>query len=254
MEQTKSYNKRAFWIFLFFGVLVMGGVLFGANYSMNWIIKNVNSNTEVQIIVEYASQLTAYANWASSNFVKFILPVSVGGVLVLSGLMVFLFNLFVFPNKTTDYSGDRADKQPGKGKRDFIDRKLEQERKNRLFLHTLSVLQREGRLLDFFQEDLSLYEDEQIGAAVRSIQEDCKKAVNKYINPKSVIDAEEGETITIEQGFDIDAIKLTGNVSGEPPFTGIVKHRGWKAGKKELPKLSDIADASIIVPAEVEIQ
>ncbi len=59
--------------------------------------------------------------------------------------------------------------------------------------------------------------------------------------------------MTIEPGFDIDSIKLIGNVSGEPPFKGVLKHRGWKAGKNEIPKLSDIQDAGIIIPAEVEI-
>ncbi len=142
----------------------------------------------------------------------------------------------------------------GKSKKDFVDQKIEQDRKTRLFLHSLSVLQRDGRLLDFFDEDLSLYDDEQIGAAVRSIHEDCKKTIKKYIDPKPVIDNEEGERVTIEPGFDIDSIKLVGNVSGEPPFEGILKHRGWKAGKKEIPKLSDIQDAAIIIPAEVEIQ
>jgi hypothetical protein len=139
-------------------------------------------------------------------------------------------------------------------KKDFLDQKIQQERKRRLFLHSLSVLQREGRLLDFFDEDLSLYEDEQIGAAVRSIQEDCKKAIKKYIDPKPVIEAEEGDPVTIKPGFDIDAIKLVGNVAGEPPFEGILKHRGWKAGKKEVPRLSDIQDSGIMIPAEVEIQ
>jgi hypothetical protein len=33
----------------------------------------------------------------------------------------------------------------------------------------LAILQREGRLMDFLQEDLSLYDDAQIGAAVRNI-------------------------------------------------------------------------------------
>ncbi len=139
-------------------------------------------------------------------------------------------------------------------KKDYADQKIEQERKRRLFLHFLSVLQREGRLLDFFAEELELYDDEQIGAAVRSIQEDCKKTVNKYLAPAPVIDKEEGEEVDIPSGFDPDAIKLTGNVSGEPPFKGILRHRGWKASKKDLPKLSDVLDPSIIVPAEVEIE
>ncbi|MDM8538299.1 DUF2760 domain-containing protein, partial [Desulfobacterales bacterium HSG17] len=107
---------------------------------------------------------------------------------------------------------------------------------------------------DFFDEDLSLYEDEQIGAAVRSVQDDCKKTIKKYFNLKTVVDKEEGESIKVEPDFDIDSIKLIGNVTGEPPFEGVVKHRGWKAGKKEIPKLSDIHDSTIIIPAEIEIQ
>jgi len=122
-----------------------------------------------------------------------------------------------------------------------------------LFLHSLSVLQREGRLLDFFDEDLGRYEDAQIGAAVRSIQEDCKRAVKKYIDPRPVVDSDEGQPITIPAGFDMDAITLVGHVTGDPPFEGIVKHPGWKAGKKEIPKLSDIQDPTIITPAEIQI-
>ena len=39
----------------------------------------------------------------------------------------------------------------------------------------LAALQREGRLVDFLQEDLSSYEDSQIGAAVRNIHTGCKR-------------------------------------------------------------------------------
>jgi len=127
------------------------------------------------------------------------------------------------------------------------------ERNKRFYIHLLSVLQREGRLLDFFGEELGQYEDVQIGAAVRSIHEQCKKSVAKYINPKAVIDKTEGDQITVESGFDASAIKLTGNVTGDPPFKGILRHKGWKASKIDLPTLSVIKDSSIISPAEVEI-
>ncbi len=147
-----------------------------------------------------------------------------------------------------------APEKDHKGKKDSSDLRMEQERNRRLFLHFLSVLQREGRLLDFFQEDLSLYDDDQIGAAVRSIQEDCKKVVEKYLGPKAVIDKDEGEEVEISAGFDPDSVKLTGNVTGEPPFKGVLRHRGWKASRREIPKLSDVLDSSIIVPAEVEIE
>ncbi len=65
---------------------------------------------------------------------------------------------------------------------------------------------------------------------------------------------DEGDPITVEPGFDMNAITLVGNVTGDPPFEGIVKHPGWKAGKKEIPKLADVADSTVITPAEIEIK
>ncbi len=123
----------------------------------------------------------------------------------------------------------------------------------RMFLHLISVLQREGRLLDFFSEDLDEYEDDQIGAAVRSIHENCKKVMDKYLTSGTVLDGEEDDEITIQPDFDPSAIKLTGNVAGDPPFKGVVRHRGWKAIKLDMPTLSGDRDPSIIAPAEVEI-
>jgi len=132
-----------------------------------------------------------------------------------------------------------------------------QERKrNERFrsLHLISLLQREGRLLDFFNEDLDSFNNEQIGAAVRKIHADCKSAIQKYIGPKPIMDQEEGENVTIEPGFDPSSIKMTGNVSGKPPFMGTLQHKGWRCSKFEMPGLSNIKDPNIIAPAEVEIQ
>ena len=121
-------------------------------------------------------------------------------------------------------------------------------------LHLLSLLQREGRLVDFLEEDLKAYDDSQIGAAVRSIQETCHATLNKYVAPEAVIDRDEGDEVTVEAGFDANAIKLTGNVSGEPPFKGILQHRGWRAAGFDLPTLSGPQDPAVIAPAEVEIE
>lgn len=127
------------------------------------------------------------------------------------------------------------------------------EKQRRYYLHLLSVLQREGRLVDFLQEDLGPYNDAQIGAAVRSIHENCKKSLEKHLSPLFIMDKNEGEEVTVPGDFDSSVIKLTGNVAGEPPFTGILRHKGWRAGKLELPMLSASGDAKIIAPAEVEI-
>ena len=127
-------------------------------------------------------------------------------------------------------------------------------KEKRLFVHLFSVLQREGRLLDFLQEDLSHYDDGQIGAAVRHIHENCKKTIAHYLRPEPVMQQAEGQTVQIAADFDRHAVKLMGNVVGEPPFTGILRHRGWQLRSISLPKLSEMENPHFIAPAEVEIQ
>lgn len=122
-------------------------------------------------------------------------------------------------------------------------------------IQVLTALQQEGRFIDFLQEDLNLYEDAQIGAAVRSIHEGCKRALGEVVELKPVLEEGEGSMVTIPPGFDSRAIRLTGNVSGNPPFKGILRHRGWKADRLELPKTVAAQEKNrVIAPAEVEIE
>ncbi len=122
-------------------------------------------------------------------------------------------------------------------------------------LQMLAILQREGRLIDFLQEDLSLYEDEQIGAAVRSIHAGCKGALAAHVTLEPVVAEAEGSPITVAPGFDAHAIRLTGDVAGEPPFRGVVRHRGWRAVKVDLPQLmASQAAQSVVAAAEVEVE
>src|SRR5262245_34707500 len=44
-------------------------------------------------------------------------------------------------------------------------------------LRLVTILQREGRLVDFFLEDIDDYTDQQVGAAVRDIHRNCRKAL-----------------------------------------------------------------------------
>ncbi len=254
MEVSKIYSKKILWIMIVLGVIIGAAVNAGIYYGMDWFLEKFGNGITEKAAAEDFSWLVRQIGLLSQSFYQLVVPIVVSSVLIAS-LIVWLIlknSISGIFDQLQVETGDNKDR--GKKKKDFIDQKIAQDRKRRLFLHSLSFLQREGRLLDFFEEDLSLYDDEQIGAAVRSIQEDCKKAVKKYIDPQPVLKNEEGDAVSIEEGFDIDAIKLVGNVSGTPPFEGILKHRGWKAGKKEIPKLSDIQDAAIIIPAEVEIQ
>jgi hypothetical protein len=119
-------------------------------------------------------------------------------------------------------------------------------------LRLLAALQEEGRLVDFFSEDITLYSDEQIGAATRGIHASCRKALSSTVTVEPVMAGEEGATVTIPAGFDPAAIRLVGAVTGGPPFTGVLRHAGWRAVAVNLPKRSG-QDPQVIAPAEVEI-
>src|SRR5438876_3283676 len=119
-------------------------------------------------------------------------------------------------------------------------------------LGLLGVLQQEGRLLDFLEEDLAGYSDEQIGAAARGIHEGCRSALRKRIGLEPVVPQGEGESIVVESGFDPAAIRLIGNVSGTPPYHGVLRHPGWRAKTATFPRRPAV-DPRVIAPAEVEI-
>ena len=117
----------------------------------------------------------------------------------------------------------------------------------------LAILQRKGRLIDFLQENISAYEDSQIGAAVRNIHKECREAIAEHLQLEPVMKETEGANVTVNEGFDPSAIRLTGNVVGSPPFRGVLRHSGWKAAKVDLPILPKNIDSSIIEPAEIEL-
>ena len=118
-------------------------------------------------------------------------------------------------------------------------------------LRLLALLQHEGRLIDFLEEDIAGYSDAQVGAAVRSIHEGCRKVLRERITLQRVIDREDGASVDVPAGFDPAAIRITGNVAGTPPFRGTLQHAGWRAAKAALPEST--SDATILAPAEVEI-
>jgi Domain of unknown function (DUF2760) len=117
----------------------------------------------------------------------------------------------------------------------------------------LALLQRDGRLVDFITEDIAPYQDEQIGAAVRDVHESCRKVLEHYLELEPIIASDEGKPVTVEPDFDPAAIKLIGNVTGKPPLKGLLRHRGWRAARVNLPPLPDSSGRSIIAPAEIEI-
>ena len=119
-------------------------------------------------------------------------------------------------------------------------------------LHVLSLLQRDGRLIDFLAENLEGFSDAEIGAAARTVHQGCKKALDAYLELEPVYKDAEGATVTVAAGFDPAAVRLTGNVVGTPPFQGALRHHGWRARKATFPPPPQ-KDPAIIAPAEVEL-
>jgi hypothetical protein len=120
-------------------------------------------------------------------------------------------------------------------------------------LQLLGILQRDARLIDFAQEDLSAYSDADIGAAARVVHEGCRKVLREHFMIEPVLRETEGSHIAVSPGFDAAAIRLTGNVVGSAPFNGVVGHRGWRATDVHLPKVADGHNVHVLAPAEVEL-
>ncbi len=120
-------------------------------------------------------------------------------------------------------------------------------------LRLLAVLQREGRLLDFLLEDVQAYSNEQIGAAVRDIHRSCHKALDEHLLLEPVLSGQEGAAVEVPPGFDPSAIRLTGNVTGQPPFRGTLLHHGWRVREIKLAKPPEGQDEFVVQPAEVEL-
>jgi hypothetical protein len=120
-------------------------------------------------------------------------------------------------------------------------------------LRLLALLQREGRLLDFLMEDVQNYSDAQIGAAVRDIHRTCRKALQDHLVLEPVMADSEGSQVTVPAGFDPSAVRLTGNVTGQPPFRGALRHHGWRVRDVKLAAPPSGQDEFVVQPAEVEL-
>ncbi len=120
-------------------------------------------------------------------------------------------------------------------------------------LQLLGLLQKEARFIDFIKEDIGAFSDADIGIAARVVHEGCNKALNEHFTLASVRNEQEGNKITLPQGFDAATVRLTGNIVGTAPFTGTLVHKGWQVTKISLPKLTAGHNAAIVAPAEVEL-
>ena len=120
-------------------------------------------------------------------------------------------------------------------------------------LQLLAILQRDSRLIDFLQEDIAAYSDDQVGAAVRELHDQCRDSIARYVTLAPVIDGVEG-TYAKAPAQDPSLVKFVGNVPAAPPAGGTLRHKGWRATKVDLPNLPAKQDAAIIAAAELEVE
>jgi hypothetical protein len=117
----------------------------------------------------------------------------------------------------------------------------------------LALLQREGRLIDFLLEPVDEYTDAQIGAAVSDIHRGCRKVLEEHFSIEPIMPGAEESSVEVATGFDASAIRLVGNVTGQPPYKGVLRHHGWRAARASVPTLGDLARPAVLAPAEVEL-
>ncbi|MEI9940918.1 MAG: DUF2760 domain-containing protein [Pseudomonadota bacterium] len=118
-------------------------------------------------------------------------------------------------------------------------------------LQLLALLQREGRFVDFVQQELTSFSDADIGAAARVVHEGCRRAIRAHARIVSVRSEAEGASLTLEQAS--EDVKLVGNVAGSAPFHGVLRHRGWRVEELTLPTIVGAHDPKLVAPAELEL-
>lgn len=118
----------------------------------------------------------------------------------------------------------------------------------------IALLQREGRLVDFLQEPIDDYSDAQIGAAVREVHKGSAVVLEQALGLEPIRQESEDSPVSVPEGFEAGEYKLTGNLVGEPPYEGVLRHHGWRATRCELPTWTGSERAaSVVAPAEVEM-
>lgn len=85
------------------------------------------------------------------------------------------------------------------------------------------------------------------------VHEGCRKALREHAKLAPVRAEEEGSRVTLQAGFNPAEVKLSGNLQGTAPYSGVLRHRGWRAAQLTLPVPVKGHDATVIAPAELEL-
>ncbi|MBV8376378.1 MAG: DUF2760 domain-containing protein [Verrucomicrobia bacterium] len=120
----------------------------------------------------------------------------------------------------------------------------------------LAMLQEKGRLVDFIMDDITAYNDAQVGAAARVVHQGCRAVMQDHFSIRPVRAESEGSIVKVAPGYVADEYRLIGKIRGDAPFSGTLIHRGWRAESVNLPRVLRASPDRLptIAPAEVELQ
>jgi hypothetical protein len=123
----------------------------------------------------------------------------------------------------------------------------------------LALLQSESRLVDFLQEDISGYSDEQVGSAMRGVHEKCRSLLGRHVKLAPIVDGVEGTPTRLASAGldskDASTVKLVGNVPPDGNVeAGILRHRGWQVERIDLPAVKRGGKTLVVAPAEIEVE
>ena len=88
------------------------------------------------------------------------------------------------------------------------------------------------------------FQTPEVGAAYQVVNAGCKKALADHFTLEPVLKESEEATVTLPAGFDAQRVRITGNVAGQPPFRGTLKHHGWMTSSVRLPAVSESAGSA----------
>ena len=118
----------------------------------------------------------------------------------------------------------------------------------------LSLFQKQGRLVDFLQQDIASFSNAEVGEAARVVHDGCARVLDDYFTLEAIRAEEEGALVSVDTDYNLSEITLTGNLRGSAPYRGELLHHGWKICDQHPPEQLDPKARFIVQPAEIEVR
>ena len=118
----------------------------------------------------------------------------------------------------------------------------------------MSLFQKQGRLVDFLQQDIASFSTAEVGEAARVVHDGCARILGDYFTMVAIRTEEEGALVSVDADYNLSEITLTGNLRGSAPYRGELLHHGWKISDQHPPEQLDPKARFIVQPAEIEVR